>query len=64
MTPIQASHSRYPRYLRRLNTTANEVNNLDLVVIMKNGTAPIAATHDNAIEFDRNSRGWKIKVCN
>jgi len=42
--------------------SADEVDNLDSIVVMDNSTAPLATTHDGAIEFDSNSRGGKIKL--
>ena len=43
-------------------TSADEVDNLDPIVVMENSTAPLAATHDRTIEFDRDSRSGKIKL--
>jgi hypothetical protein len=42
--------------------TANEVNNLDSIILLENSIAPFAATHYLPINFDRNSRRGKLKL--
>ncbi|HKG79271.1 MAG TPA: hypothetical protein VKA78_07625 [Pyrinomonadaceae bacterium] len=41
---------------------ADEVNNLDSVVVVEHSTAPFATTHYGTIKFDRDSRRGKIKL--
>jgi hypothetical protein len=45
-----------------LYTATDEVNNLDPVLFVKHSTAPLAATHYFAIEFDCDSRSGQIKL--
>lgn len=44
------------------STTADEVHNLDSILIVEHRSTPVAATHDFTIQFDRNSRGRQIKL--
>jgi hypothetical protein len=43
-------------------TAAHEVHDLDPVIVVQHRVAPLAAAHDLAIEFDRDSRGRQIKL--
>ncbi|HET6853815.1 MAG TPA: hypothetical protein VFH46_16045 [Pyrinomonadaceae bacterium] len=45
-----------------LVASADEVNNLDSIVLLENSTAPRAATHHLAIKFNRDPRGRKLKL--
>ncbi|HEY6660314.1 MAG TPA: hypothetical protein VI031_04195 [Pyrinomonadaceae bacterium] len=38
------------------------MNNLDPIVVLEHSTAPVATTHDGAIEFDRDPHRRKIKL--
>jgi hypothetical protein len=43
-------------------TTADEVHNLNSIVITQHRHCPLASTHHFAIDFDRNAGGRQIKL--
>ncbi|HEU4768527.1 MAG TPA: hypothetical protein VFS77_14190 [Pyrinomonadaceae bacterium] len=45
------------------STTTNEVDDLDPILVMNLGGAPLTATHDSAIHLDRDSSFGKIQLC-
>jgi hypothetical protein len=42
--------------------TTDEVNNLDPILIVQHRRTPITATHNFAVEFDRNARGRQLEL--
>ena len=46
-----------------LASTTNEVDNLDSIVVVKLGGAPVTTAHDGAIHLDRDSSFGKIELC-
>jgi hypothetical protein len=40
------------------------VNDLDPVVLLKQGRAPVVAAHDAAVEFDSDTRRRQIELSN
>lgn len=44
-------------------STTNEVDDLDPIIVMKLGGAPVTTTHDGAIQLDGDSCFGKIELC-
>lgn len=38
------------------------MDNLDPIVVIKQRTAPVVATHDDTIQFDGDSRGRQVEL--
>jgi len=51
-----------PRTPARTRTTTNEVDDLDAVVVLKHGRAPVVTAHHGAVQFDGDTRGRKIEL--
>jgi len=45
-----------------LTTAADEVNNLNPIIVVQHRCTPIATTHHFPVEFDRNSSGRQIEL--
>jgi hypothetical protein len=55
--------STYPKlYTHLASTTTNEVNDLDPIVVAQIRRAPLVATHNGAIQLNRNSRGRQVEL--
>ena len=46
-----------------LASTTNEVDNLDPIVVVKVGGAPVTTTHNGAIQLDCDTCFGKIELC-
>lgn len=44
-------------------STTNEVDDLDPILVLKLGGAPVATTHDGTIQLDSDSGFGQIKLC-
>jgi len=51
-------------YTHLASTTTDEVDDLDPIVVAQLRRDPFVATHDNAIQFDGNSRGRQVELGN
>jgi hypothetical protein len=49
-------------YTDLASTTTDEVDDLDPIVVAKLRRVPLIATDNDAVQFDRNSRGRQVKL--